>query len=195
MWCLILLGLCGRFQVSSSEIENVCLYESMPSFMWEDTCTIIVDACIADGGLFVMHREQPYSEYSGIRCYEPHSGEIRWEIDSLKAECFPVCATLDDGMLYVCVHHPDSTDAETVQYARRYNFSDRLEDSCSSPYLLQCYEINSGLLISEFVTGCSPAMAPPVIADNRAVICQRTPRFPQLGDIHFPARDKESPFL
>jgi len=24
--------------------------------------------------------------------------------------------------------------------------------------------------------------------------CQRTPSFPQLGDIHFPARDKESPF-
>ncbi len=26
-------------------------------------------------------------------------------------------------------------------------------------------------------------------------ICQRTPSFPQLGDIHFPARDKESPLL
>ncbi len=164
MWCLILLGLCGRFQVSSSEIEHVSLYESMPAFLWEDSCTFIVDAFIADSSLCVMHGRPGQGVY-GIRCYELLTGDISWEIDSLEAERFPVNATLDHGLLYTCVHRAVEAEEQPTPVSHNYHSGNRVEH-----YSLQCFDMNDGSLVSEFDAGSSPAMTPPLITDSRAVI-------------------------
>ena len=65
----LLLGLIGRFQISDGGFEDASLYESRPSFLWEDSCSRIVDACFFSDRLLVLYNEAPFSEYSGIFCY------------------------------------------------------------------------------------------------------------------------------
>jgi len=172
MLYFLILGLIGRFQISDSCFEDVSLYESRPSFLWEDSCSHIVDACISSDRLLLLYNKAPFSEYSGISCYSLSDGILQWELDSLKTEKYPIYATVDRGRMYVQAHHPDSlTQRESSEFFDwHYNFSQRAEHAGSSQYLLRCYDIVSGELISEFPSGALPALAPPLIVDDRIVL-------------------------
>jgi hypothetical protein len=158
--------------LSVGGFEDVSLYESRPSFLWEDSCSHIVDACISSDRLLLLYNEASFSEYSGISCYSISDGDLQWELDSLKTEKYPMYVTVERGRMYVQVHHPDSlTQREGSEFFDwRYNFSQRAEHAGSSQYLVRCYDIYSGELLSEFVSGALPALAPPLIADSRIVL-------------------------